>query len=1344
MPPKKGIVKSGNAGNSSKSSSSQANTPNSEKETSLFPPGSKFPLSLLNERCQKNGWDKPKVVTVSTMIFLRLLIQKHRDGGFSFAVTLSRVNKKTSQTDSVYLEPHPPYVRPTELEARHWGATYALYRFCNNIQLNRVLPPAPRDYWNELAAEHKAAPEHQQWMYDTDPFAARKQVDERQAKAVQKREAGASSGLQNAAGPNEFSRAPEVKMASSLRDLVEDAVKRATSFSTGDETLPILADDEVSQISKQLTTLGFKPAQIKNAVNYLCRPSSLGANLLSNLTHLEACIEYLVLHVPECDLPERFLPSNNSSNPFVTSLHSSGDDLKRRWMENQVIKEAGWPSHAVRECTQHNPLVQNVELLVTMLDRKLIGDRATYTIPQIDVLDKLRENPEELEALGAHYLDSSHIVMPLFSAPIQLHILLPQDPSHSLNGYPPVYMTSTSVSPYVRLHLLAELLGAMNEEPFLEPGEGFLMAAMRVLEETWANVETNGPPEMSEVLKHLVPTPSIMDKPPLVESTKQIRAHHSSSHQDSRRSVRGRDGRTDSQIRTDFEALCKSPKYSELFVARQRLPAFAVKDRFLTELQKSRVMVVVGDTGCGKTTQLPQFILDSLIMSNRGSKASIIVTQPRRLAAISVATRVSAERLDDGCVGYATRGESKQSKKTKLLFCTTGVTLRRLSSGDKLEDVTHVIVDEVHERSVDGDFLLLELKELLLTHPSLKVILMSATINHEAFVKYFNNAPMLTIPGFAHPVTDLYLEDYIPLLPYRPRTSKGYKQDSKDTETLSNLKTRGLGDQDISTIRSITHADRIDYELIASLINHIMSSAKVKGGILVFLSGVQEIRQCIEAVRKSVNNGEADVFPLHANLSNDEQRAVFKPTSKWKVIAATNVAEASITIDDVVYVIDSGKAKETMYDAESSLWKLEEIWISRAAAKQRRGRAGRTQPGKYYALYTKKQQEKMASYQVPEILRVPLETISLKVKVTRENEDIKFFLSRAIDPPPVAAMEKAWSVLKELGAVDEADRLTALGRHISVLPMDLRLAKMLILGTIFQCLDPILTVVAALSSKSLFFSPMDDREQAEKAKLKFNTHNSDFITDVNAYNECMRLRSEGKSQNSMKLFCEENYISPTTIREISTLRLDFFSSLCDLGFVPLSSNAKSPDLNSNSTNTNVIKAIILGGLWPRVARVELPKSAIKFDKVQAGTVQRENTAKEYRVYDSRDGRVFLHPSSVLFGTTAWKSPFIAYFQKQRTSKVFLRGASEVPVYALLLFGGAFSVDHIKGGLSVNSDGSRINLKAWPRIGILVNQLRRLLDAKLQQCIDQGTVLRVGQDDDVMKAMIALLTGDGLG
>ncbi|KAJ3555162.1 hypothetical protein NM688_g2729 [Phlebia brevispora] len=1172
-------------------------------------------------------------------------------------------------------------------------------------------------------------------MYEADPFAARKAVDERQEAAAKKREqktkeSSSGSGLIAQTSP-EFAHSPEAKMASSLRDLVEQSIKNALEmYPEAQDSLPTtLEEDQKADVVKRLETLGFTPVQARQAMTALSSPSPLASALLASLGPLQASIEYLILHVPECDLPQRFLPTVNSSNPFISSAHAGTEDLKARWIRDKAVKECGWPEHIVQECVLDARLTQDWPALVKTLNDRLMGDLEPYSETG-DAGSEPVDN-EELESFQARFVADNHLELPLPIAPFQIHILLRADHMIPTQGdAPPMYITSKVVAAYVRLHLLSSLILAFREGTLVQPGESVVMAIVRFLEEAWALIEDEGPPNMSDVLRYLLPS---TNAPPVGDDESKPKASstvHTSGRR--RRAVGVRDDRADSQVKIDFETMRASSEYKKLLKIREKLPAFAVEDKFIAMLQKSRCVVVVGETGSGKTTQLPQFVLDYMISENRGASASIIVTQPRRLSAIGVAARVSAERADDGSIGYAIRGESKQDKRTKLLFCTTGVVLRRLGSGDKLNNVTHVIVDEVHERSVDGDFLLLELKELLKHHPSLKVILMSATINHEVFVKYFDGAPLLTIPGLTYPVEDLYLEDHLPRLSYTPSAARGNRrlteQDKKDmSEEFGEL---GLDTSIISAIQTIVSSDRIDFELIASVVRHITATATQPGGILIFLPGVQDIRQCIEGLR-SLDNSK--VFPLHANLSSNEQRAVFAPVSGWKVVVATNVAETSITIDDIIYVIDSGKVKETQYDVENGLTRLNEQWVTRAAAKQRRGRAGRTQPGICYKLYTRRQEARMGAYPIPEIRRVALESVSLTVKVV--HNDVKSFLSRAMDPPAMAAIDHALAVLSELGAITETGELTPMGQYLAMLPMDLRLGKvnpiqlissysssrltrvqMLVLGSIFQCLGPILAVAACLSSKPLFFSPFDKREEATLARQRFATENSDLLTD--------------------------NFISVTTVRDINTLRQEFLSSLISLNLVPDGSSPTSSALNTNSEHVGLVKAILLAGLWPRVARVSLPPGAIKFDRVQAGTIQRANEAKEFKFFDIRTGpeggRVFLHPASSLFHSAEWRSPFVTYFQKQMTSKVFLRDATEVPIYALLLFGGPVAVNHIGGGLVIGSRDAFVKLKAWPRIGVLVNQLRRLLDIQLKQCVDEGTMLEIGRENPVVQAEVEAL------
>lgn len=359
----------------------------------------------------------------------------------------------------------------------------------------------------------------------------------------------------------------------------------------------VLSGNDAPQILQQLGHLGFKPAQIQNAVTFLSQPSALASSLLGSLSPLEASIEYLVLHVPECDLPERFLPTDNSSNPFITSTHSGTDDLKKRWIEDKAIKEAGWPTHIVKQCTSDLRMLESWELLIAALGKKLIGEDpdSLFALSSNPTSNNITISEEEAEAFGAHYVDPLQLVMPLFSGPVNLHILLSSRKTYTLTGYPSMYITSNATPPYIRLHLLSKLLVAIQGDRFMEPGEGFCMAAMRILEEEWANIEDHGPPDMSVVMQHLIFCPEtsmaldVDFRISASETPTAVKSHRA-------RLVKC-DDRNDKQVKDDFETLCRSDEYTKIFATRKTLPAFSAKDDFLTKLETNRVIVVVGETG---------------------------------------------------------------------------------------------------------------------------------------------------------------------------------------------------------------------------------------------------------------------------------------------------------------------------------------------------------------------------------------------------------------------------------------------------------------------------------------------------------------------------------------------------------------------------------------------------------------------------------------------------------------------------------------------------------------------------------------------------------------------------
>lgn len=359
----------------------------------------------------------------------------------------------------------------------------------------------------------------------------------------------------------------------------------------------VLTEDNSPAILQQLMTIGFTRPQARDAVAYLSQPSPLTSSLLQSAAPLQACVEYLVLHVPECDLPQRFLPSANSSNSFVTSAHGGGDDIKKRWVEERAVKEAGWPVKAVRECLMDSRLVEDWALLTAALNKRLLGDDWTAVFDRdlsSDVTDLITQ--DDIESIGASYAeDSVTLVMPMFAAPLQLNFVIPPSFPYNISTHPPpMYITSTSMPAYVRLHLLAHLLNAFKNGTILQLGLGLCLGTMQIVEEQWGTIEDQGFPDISLVLQHLIPQPTSLPLDQGVPDTTGPATDRNKRRDGGRQR---RDMRDDAKITEEFKAMRNSHKYSELFSLRKKLPAFASKDEFLSMLEKSRVVVVVGETG---------------------------------------------------------------------------------------------------------------------------------------------------------------------------------------------------------------------------------------------------------------------------------------------------------------------------------------------------------------------------------------------------------------------------------------------------------------------------------------------------------------------------------------------------------------------------------------------------------------------------------------------------------------------------------------------------------------------------------------------------------------------------
>ncbi|XP_078039431.1 putative ATP-dependent RNA helicase DHX57 [Augochlora pura] len=825
----------------------------------------------------------------------------------------------------------------------------------------------------------------------------------------------------------------------------------------------------------------------------------------------------------------------------------------------------------------------------------------------------------------------------------------------------------------------------------------------------------------------------------------------------------------DDSIYENFVEKQNSTKYKKMKEIRRKLPAWSKMDNILETIHEHQVTIISGETGCGKSTQVPQFLLDDWILNRPTLKehVNIICTQPRRISAVGVAERVASERDEriGETVGYQIRLESKMSNKTRLTFCTTGILLQRLSMNPELNDVTHVIVDEVHERSAESDFLLMLLKELLRKKPNLKIILMSATLKSEAFSSYFREAPILNIPGKTFPVEQLFLEDIFEWTSYVLEENSKYTRrikgdweqlqielETAEVEGVSTAEVRdSIQDENLTLMQIVsryhdysrqTHKNlyvmdhnKINFELIETIIEWIifgLHDYPKTGSILVFLPGFAEIislkNQLNDNKNFSSKNGKVVIVPLHSSLSNEEQNLVFKNVGDArKIVLSTNLAETSITIDDCVFVIDSGKMKETRFNSNQNMESLETCWVSQANALQRKGRAGRVMPGVCIHLYTLHRfKYHFPAQPVPEILRIPLEPLLLRIQLLYKGLKVDScqILSKLLEPPTIPNIQSAIKRLQDVGAFNSECTLTPLGHHLAALPVDVRIGKLIVFGAIFCCLDSALTIAACLSHKTPFNIPFEKRHEID-AKKEFCTANSDHLTVLKAYKKW--LEACGHSNYAGQVFANENYLSIRTLYTLADIKYQFLELLVSIGFVPINLPKRQPnvdkileitgyELNINSDNYKLLQGLLCAALYPNVVKVFTPEKSFQIQS--AGAVPVQPKPHELKFQTKSDGFVSVHPSSVNFHVGYFPSPYLVYQEKMKTSKVFIKEITMIPILLLVLFSGNDSMMNIEvhNGLSIISleDGWILFSVESHRVGQLLQRIRKELVKLLEE------------------------------
>ncbi|XP_077064089.1 pre-mRNA-splicing factor ATP-dependent RNA helicase DHX16 [Siphateles boraxobius] len=608
---------------------------------------------------------------------------------------------------------------------------------------------------------------------------------------------------------------------------------------------------------------------------------------------------------------------------------------------------------------------------------------------------------------------------------------------------------------------------------------------------------------------------------------------------------------------------------------RRSLPIFPYREDLLAAIKHHQMLVIEGETGSGKTTQIPQYLVEDGY-SEGGMK--IGCTQPRRVAAMSVAARVAQEmnvKLGNE-VGYSIRFEDCTSERTILKYMTDGMLLREFLTEPDLASYSVIIIDEAHERTLHTDILFGLIKDIARFRPDLKVLVASATLDTERFSSFFDDAPVFRIPGRRFPV-DIYY--------------------TKAPE-----------------------ADYLEACVVSVLQIHVTQPT---GDILVFLTGQEEIEACCELLQERCRRlgskiSELLVLPIYANLPSDMQAKIFNPTPPGarKVVVATNIAETSLTIDGIIYVIDPGFCKQKSYNARTGMESLIVTPCSRASANQRAGRAGRVAAGKCFRLYTAWAfKHEMEETTVPEIQRTNLGNVVLLLKSLGINDLIHFDF---MDPPPHETLVLALEQLYALGALNHLGELTKLGRRMAELPVDPMLSKMILASEHYKCSEEVLTIAAMLSvNNTIFYRPKDKVVHADNARMNFVVPGGDHMVLLNVYTQWVE---SGYSTQ----WCFENFIQFRSMKRARDVR-DQLEGLMDRIEVELCS--------SDSDSVPIRKAVTAGYFY-HTAR--LSKGGYK-------TVKHQQT-------------VYVHPNSSLFEE---QPRWMIYHELVFTTKEFMRQVIEI-------------------------------------------------------------------------------------
>ncbi len=643
-----------------------------------------------------------------------------------------------------------------------------------------------------------------------------------------------------------------------------------------------------------------------------------------------------------------------------------------------------------------------------------------------------------------------------------------------------------------------------------------------------------------------------------------------------------------------------TPKFS----FNPELPITAKTKEIIEAIKNNNIIIISGETGSGKTTQLPKFCL----AAGRGINGIIGCTQPRRIAALSIAGRI-AEELGENVgrsVGYKIRFDEKIGENSFIKIMTDGILLAEIQSDPFLNAYDTIIVDEAHERSINIDFILGLLKKILIKRKDLKLIITSATIDTDKFSKAFNSAPVIEVSGKMFPVEVRYQGIY-----------------AEDTDNNPSDRTDLASDYtDIASDYTERAADAA-----VSLLRESQS-----GDFLIFMPTEQDIRETCELLEKKNNNSFA-VFPLYARLPAGQQKQIFNPISKRKIIVSTNIAETSLTIPNISCVIDTGLARISEYSPSSGIVSMPVKAVSRSSADQRMGRCGRVREGICIRLYGREDYENRSQFTIPEIFRINLAGVILKMTAFRLGDVSAFPF---IDKPKQQAINDGYNTLIELGAIQKEDQnitLTDKGRIMAALPIDPKLSRMLLEANERKCLMEVLAIASMLSVQDPRERPVGKENEADERHEDFVNRSSDFLTLLNIWNKFAKLYKNNNSPNKIRKYCRENFLSYNRMKDIREIHAQLLIMLEENGITSKKTRMRRY-IKEYDPLYNAMHKSILTGFISNIA----------------------NKKANNQFIASKQREVMIFPGSGIFGKA---KDWIVCAELVKTSQLFARTAANI-------------------------------------------------------------------------------------